>query len=148
MHNCPNGSHKKTGILLSESLPPHPKPLRPRAQASQPDVKAAVTYVWELIRREIARGVPAEKIVLGGFSQGGLIATRAALSFPDASLGGVLALSTFFGVDAASVADVNAGLKLLVAHGAEDPLVPLTEGQRLAERVQARLALGVEFLAP
>ena len=73
-----------------------------RANAAQ--VQKSVDYVHALIRREVARGVPADRVVVGGFSQGGLIATRAALSFPDARLGGALALSTFFGSDEAPVA--------------------------------------------
>ena len=106
-------------------------------KASAPEVKASVDYVWDLIRREIARGVPPDKIVVGGFSQGGLIATRAALGFPDATIGGALALSTFFGGDAASVAEANREIKFFVAHGAEDPLVPPKEGERVAERLRA-----------
>ena len=85
---------------------------------------------------------------MGGFSQGGLIATRAALSFPDAPLGGVLALSTFFGSDEAPVAESQAELRVLVAHGEADNVVPLGEGQRVASSVR-RLApdAAVDFRA-
>jgi predicted esterase/predicted HTH domain antitoxin len=101
--------------------------------------QVAVDYVHALIRREISRGVAAERIVVGGFSQGGLIATRAALSFPDAALGGALALSTFFGSDVSPVAAANQGLRVLVAHGAADNVVPVSEGRRVAASVR-RLA--------
>ena len=43
-----------------------------RADAAQ--VQRAVDYVHALVRREIARGLSADRIVVGGFSQGGLIA--------------------------------------------------------------------------
>lgn len=102
-------------------------------------VQSAVNYVHALIRREIARGVPAERIVVGGFSQGGLVALRAALSFPDCPLGGALALSTFFGADSAVVAPANERLPLFVAHGEDDPIVPKAEGQRIVQ-CMARVA--------
>ena len=105
-----------------------------RADASQ--VQVSVEYVHALIRRELARGVPADRIIIGGFSQGGLIATRAALSFADASLGGALALSTFFGSDDAPVAAANARLRVLVAHGEADNVVPLSEGRRVADSLR------------
>ena len=73
-------------------------------RAGDAEVATAVAYVHDLIRREMARGVPSTAIAVGGFSQGGLVAARAALSFQDEPLGGCLALSTFFGADAASVA--------------------------------------------
>lgn len=100
-------------------------------------VQRAVDYVHALIRREVARGVPAERIVVGGFSQGGLVAVRAALSFPDGTLGGCLALSTFFGAESAPVAEANARLSILVAHGEDDPIVPKAEGLRIVERLGA-----------
>ena len=108
-----------------------------RADAEQ--TRTSVDYVHALIRREISRGVAAERIVVGGFSQGGLIATRAGLSFPDASIGGALALSTFFGSDAAPVSAANRRLRVLVAHGESDNVVPVSEGRRVAASVR-RLA--------
>merc|ERR1712224_1033190 len=106
----------------------------PTAMMQQADdmmAQQAVQYIHELIRREVIRGVPAERIVVGGFSQGGLVAIRAALSFPDASLGGALAMSTFFGADGASVAAANERLRVLVAHGNADGMVPPAEGRRV-----------------
>ena len=41
--------------------------------------------------------VPSHRIILGGFAQGAGCALRAALSFPDAALGGSVILSGFFG---------------------------------------------------
>ena len=117
-----------------------------RADAVQ--TQGSVDYVHALIRREVARGVPVERVVIGGFSQGGLIAVRAALSFPDAALGGALALSTFFGSDDAPVADANRQLRVFVAHGEADNVVPVSEGRRVAESV-GRIApdADVEFKA-
>jgi len=103
------------------------------------DAQESIEYIHALIRREIARGVPAERIAVGGFSQGGLVAMRAALSFPDAPLGGALALSSFFGQERADVAPAQAALRVLVTHGEADPVVPTSEGRRIASSVRRLL---------
>jgi len=91
-----------------------------------------VKYLHAMVRRELARGVPANRIMLGGFAQGASCAVRAALSFPDAPLGGAVALSPFFGSPSAVVAPANRGLKVLVCHGKDDDVVPFSEGERAA----------------
>ncbi|CAE8649896.1 unnamed protein product [Polarella glacialis] len=98
--------------------------------------KPIVGYVHAMVRREIARGVPPNRIVIGGFAQGGSLALRAALSFPDAPIGGALALSAFFGAASAVVAPANKGLHALVCHGRGDETVPFTEGERTVEQLR------------
>ena len=41
-----------------------------------------------MIRREIERGVPSDKIVLVGFSQGGAMALHVGLRFPEPKASG------------------------------------------------------------
>lgn len=55
-------------------------------------IKVAATEVQTLIQNEIQAGIPADRIVVGGFSQGGALALYSALTFPQ-RLGGVVALS-------------------------------------------------------
>lgn len=55
-------------------------------------IKKATTYVHSLIEKEISEGIPSERIVVGGFSQGGALAIHSALTFPK-KLAGVVALS-------------------------------------------------------
>ena len=50
--------------------------------------------VKDLIAKEISDGIPAENIVIGGFSQGGAVALYTAFA-TDVKIGGVLALSTW-----------------------------------------------------
>lgn len=137
-------SQQLGGFALSSWLrvdsPGSPAAAAGRMMRADPsDVQPSVDYIHSLIHREMARGVPCERIVLGGFSQGGLIATRAALSFEGGTLGGVLALSTFFGDETATLAKANQALRVLVAHGEADNVVPLSEGRRVVTSVQ-RLA--------
>jgi phospholipase/carboxylesterase len=53
-------------------------------------IRASAAAVTELVGREIERGMPSERIVLAGFSQGGAIALHTALRSPE-PLAGVLA---------------------------------------------------------
>jgi lysophospholipase II len=55
-------------------------------------IKAATKNAHELIRGEIASGIASNRIMLGGFSQGGALALYAALTFPE-PLAGIMALS-------------------------------------------------------
>jgi len=90
----------------------------------------SVAGVHELVRRENERGIASERIVLAGFSQGGAVALRTGLRYPE-RLAGVLALSTFvperWTVDEPEAA--NRKTPVFVAHGSMDPLVPLRLGE-------------------
>ncbi|MEE8244687.1 MAG: carboxylesterase, partial [Pseudomonadales bacterium] len=58
------------------------------------DIQTSTEQITELIDREVANGTPTERIVLAGFSQGGVIALQLGLSI-DARLAGIMALSTY-----------------------------------------------------
>jgi phospholipase/carboxylesterase len=79
------------------------------------------------IRHERSRGIPSERIVVAGFSQGGAIALYGGLQFAE-PLGGILALSCYhpfprFIRERGS--KENASVPIFMAHGTEDPLVPV-----------------------
>ncbi|HET7371574.1 MAG TPA: alpha/beta fold hydrolase [Gammaproteobacteria bacterium] len=81
--------------------------------------------VHALIRRENDRGVPTERIVLAGFSQGGAVALHTAPRYPE-RLAGLIALSTFSLTNAAlanEAAPANRDLPVFMAHGTLDPVV-------------------------
>ena len=87
-----------------------------------------------LIEHEIDSGIPARRIVLAGFSQGGAIALHTGLRYPQ-RLAGILALSTYLplmGRLPAEAHPANAGLPVMMAHGTQDPIVPM--GNALASR--------------
>ena len=60
-----------------------------------PQIKASAQAIRALIEREIAHGIPSNKIVLAGFSQGGAVIFEAGLTF-DRPLGGLMSLSSYF----------------------------------------------------
>lgn len=57
-------------------------------------IKEAAHMVHGMINNEIKAGIPADRIILGGFSQGGALALYAALTYPE-KLAGVVGLSSW-----------------------------------------------------
>ena len=91
------------------------------------DVLASVAEVRALLEREIERGTPAERIVLAGFSQGGVIAQHLAFRYPDA-VAGVLALSTYlphFAESLPQFSPASRQVPILYMHGTQDPMIPM-----------------------
>ena len=88
-------------------------------------VRRSQRQVDALIAREASRGVTASRIVLAGFSQGGVIAIYAGLRHPE-RLGGVVGLSTYV-VDPDSLpreaSAANRDVPVFMAHGTEDPVI-------------------------
>lgn len=81
----------------------------------------------ELIQREVERGIPAGRIVLAGFSQGGAVSLYTGLRCPQ-RLAGILALSCYLPLAAtlpAERASANAGVPIFMAHGLDDGVLPI-----------------------
>ncbi len=96
-----------------------------------PGLRKSVLSVTDLIQNEIDNGVPSERILLAGFSQGGVLAFETALKFSK-PLAGVLALSTFMAdtqfLNTPETA-VNAKIPILVCHGHSDAVLPISMGR-------------------
>jgi len=89
-------------------------------------------YLEELVEQQLEQGIPLDRLVLGGFSQGGVIALQTALQM-DAKPAGVLALSTYL----AEPAGIGDGLRVFQAHGNSDTVVPLAAAQRARAALEA-----------
>lgn len=93
--------------------------------------------LMELIEEQVTQGIPANKIVLAGFSQGGLVALHTALNFSE-TVAGVLALSTYYPEPCFEEASVNnQALPILMAHGTYDQVIGLKvaeDSKRFLER--------------
>lgn len=108
-------------------------------RADETGLAESIATVHALLGAEIARGVPASRIVIAGFSQGGAVALHAALSAP-VRLAGVMALSAYLPLPARLAtrrSDANLGLPVLQCHGREDPVVTLSMGQAARDALQA-----------
>lgn len=97
-------------------------------QADVAGVKASVEMIRALIARENQRGVPSERIILAGFSQGGAIAYTAGTLHPE-KLAGIVALSTYLPAPELIQAGLsNQDTPIFAAHGSADPVVGLALG--------------------
>ena len=87
--------------------------------------------VRKYIEQQIAQGIPASKIVIAGFSQGGAIAFQTGLRYPQ-RLAGIMALSTYLPLRASLESEASAAnrdVPILMCHGAHDGVVPLSLGE-------------------
>lgn len=117
-------------------------------RADAAGVDASVAQVEALVAREADRGVPASRVLLAGFSQGGAVALSTALQRTD-PLAGIVALSTYLPLAARAEAGCVEGATaqpVFMAHGTQDPVVPFAAGERSAARLRA-MGFDVEWHA-
>ncbi|MEF8700644.1 MAG: alpha/beta hydrolase [Candidatus Accumulibacter sp. UW20] len=102
-------------------------------------VRESARQIEALLARENERGIPDERIVLAGFSQGGVIALHTGLRHRR-RLAGILALSCYLPmIDmlAAEADPANRDVPIFMAHGRADPVIPYDLGHRSAKLLQA-----------
>jgi phospholipase/carboxylesterase len=107
------------------------------------DTDAAVRA---LIARETARGIPSRRIVLAGFSQGGAVTLYAGLRYPE-PLAGLMALSCYLPLRSKLTAErspASAAAPIFMAHGIDDPVLPLALGRDSRDVLKAS-GLAVEW---
>ena len=102
-------------------------------------LRASQAAIEQLIAAEVARGIPASRIVLAGFSQGGAIAFQTGLRHPQ-RLAGIMALSTYLPL-AGTVEDersaANRDLPVFMAHGSVDPVISISRAQQSRKMLEA-----------
>lgn len=90
-------------------------------------IRASQALLVKLIEDQITQGIDSTRIVLAGFSQGGVIALQAGLRF-DKPLAGIMALSTYLPL-AETLADekseANQAIAIFLAHGSTDPVIAI-----------------------
>lgn len=102
------------------------------------DVSRNAALVEDIIHRQIDQGIPAGRIVLAGFSQGGAMALHVGLRYPVA-LGGILVLSAYLLAPERLADDMhaaNAATPMFFGHGTHDPMVPFAGGKASYEKVR------------
>jgi phospholipase/carboxylesterase len=115
-------------------------------RADEAGILESAAATRKLIERENARGIPCERIVLAGFSQGGAMAYTVGLSHAEA-LAGIIALSAYIPAPAlleASLSPANRGTPLFVAHGTADDILPVAMGE-LARSTLENLGFAIEW---
>lgn len=90
-------------------------------------VRTSQASVEELIAREASRGIPAGRVVLAGFSQGGAIALQTGLRHAE-RVAAIMALSTYVPLAPTLTAEASAANRqapIFMAHGRHDSLIPI-----------------------
>ena len=87
--------------------------------------------IEQLIAREIERGIPAERIILAGFSQGCAMTLQTGLRYP-IKLAGMLCLSGYLPLAdklPAECSAANRSTPIFMAHGRVDPVVQIARAE-------------------
>lgn len=93
-------------------------------------LRESMRLVQQVVEREVARGVPARRIVLAGFSQGCAVTLGAGLRHRE-RLAGLAGLSGYVPLAATTAAErheANQDTPVFLAHGRHDGVVPLARG--------------------
>ena len=99
--------------------------LERRGPEDETGIRASQALVETLIRRENERGIPSERIVVAGFSQGGAMALVTGTRYAH-KLAGIMGLSCYMLLAerfASERAAVNQSTPIFLAHGLQDPIV-------------------------
>lgn len=99
----------------------------------------SVDLLHKLVKMEEMHGVKSDRVMIGGFSQGGAVSLRAALTFPG-PLAGCVALSCYLPGDTREPADLGLNQKVdtavFQAHGDQDQVVTYKRGRLTGEVVE------------
>lgn len=106
----------------------------------QAGMSDSAKIVNALIQQQTETGIPANRIILAGFSQGGVIALRSGLAHTP-TLAGVIALSCYLPLNSSQQLidwqNLHTNLPpVFLAHGQYDPVVPFNLGQQAARQLQ------------
>jgi phospholipase/carboxylesterase len=110
-----------------------------RTTEDENGIRASQTAIDTLIRRENARGIRSERIVLAGFSQGGAMALFAGTRYPE-RLAGIMGLSCYQVLAAQFAAErsaANQSTPVFLAHGTQDPVVAPLLGEEARRQLEA-----------
>ncbi len=103
-------------------------------------IRHSIEIAHGLIARERdEQGIPPERIVLGGFSQGGAIALGAGLRYPE-RLGGIVALSAYLPMAVTFKDDLhpaNQDTPIFQAHGSQDEIIAESQGEKSRDEIAA-----------
>ena len=102
-------------------------------------IRASDIEVGALIVRENQRGIPTNRIVLGGFSQGGAISLFSGPRYPE-KLAGIMALSCYMLLEDLLPGErtrVNYTTPIFLAHGNQDPVVDFRRGLEAKQLLEA-----------
>jgi phospholipase/carboxylesterase len=113
--------------------------LEPEGPQDHKGIEESSHRINALIKQEIAKGIPSEKILLAGFSQGGCMALHVGLHYPE-KLAGILALSTFLPLHSQfgqRLSPANRDIEIWQGHGNLDEVVHFDFGKYTKQLLEA-----------
>lgn len=105
--------------------------LDPNDAEDEEGIEAAKDKIHALIEEQEKQGVPTDRIILGGFSQGGALSLYSAFTYPK-KLGGVIALSCWLPLHAKfpnAASEASKTTPVIQCHGDQDFVVPIQWGK-------------------
>lgn len=109
-------------------------------------IEESAKDIAALIARENALGIPTDRIVLAGFSQGGAMTLYTGLRFPE-KMAGLVVLSAYMPAVttlAAEASPLNKQTPIFMGHGLQDEIVPFMWGDGTYEYLKS-LGYPVDF---
>ncbi|OQS03124.1 hypothetical protein THRCLA_04564 [Thraustotheca clavata] len=99
-------------------------------------INISIKIITQLIDNELAAGIPRNRIILGGFSQGGATSLYAGYNMQE-PLGGIVALSAYLpDLRNYIVQDAVKSMPLIMFHGEKDHIVKISWGQDTFKHLQ------------
>ncbi|MCC2624814.1 MAG: Carboxylesterase 2 [Burkholderiales bacterium] len=99
-------------------------------------INQSVAQVEAIIQDQIDLGISSEKIILAGFSQGGVISYITGINSKH-KLGGILAMSCYLPLMPTKILDsINKTTSFFAIHGTEDQVVPYVGGLQAYEELK------------
>jgi phospholipase/carboxylesterase len=102
-------------------------------------LRASQLQVEALIAREKARGIPASRIILAGFSQGCAMTLQTGLRHPD-TLAGLMCLSGYLPLTdkvAAERTEASLATPIFMVHGRQDGVIPVARAEQSRDLLKA-----------
>ena len=101
-------------------------------QEDEAGLRASQVKVEALIAREKARGIPAERIIVAGFSQGCAMTLQTAMRQKE-KLAGMMCLSGYVPIAAKAAAEhtqESLATPIFMVHGRMDPVIPIARAEQ------------------
>jgi predicted esterase len=114
-----------------------------RAEEKADGLDETKSYITSLIQKEIDMGIPPNRIVLGGFSQGGAVSlwTGFSLDFP---LAGIVCLSGYMLRPHEFIVSQK-NVPLFIGHGTADDVVQFAMAKFTLEQLKEKGVTNIEF---
>ncbi|KAH9875200.1 hypothetical protein J1614_004691 [Plenodomus biglobosus] len=103
-------------------------------------IRQSRDYFHSLIDQEVEKGIPANRIIIGGFSQGGAMSLLSGVTYKN-QLGGIIGLSSYLLLrktikDMIPTDNPNQSVPIFMGHGDADPVVAHKWGKLSAEELE------------